>query len=46
MQIEREEAEARRIEMMKKEIEMREKDNLMQYINKTGDKINHIVDKG
>ena len=32
MQLDREEAERRRVEMMKREAEIRDKDNLMNYI--------------
>ncbi len=46
MQLEREEAEKRRIDMMKKEIQYRENDNLMNVLKTTENKIHQIVDRG
>lgn len=46
MQVEREDAERRRIEMMKKEIQYRESDNIKNIVKNAESKINQIVDKG
>jgi len=46
LQLEREEADRRRTEMMKKEINYRDTENLMTMLKKTENQINNIVDRG
>ena len=46
LQLEREEAEKRRIEMMKKEINYRDTQNIMSIVKNTESHINNIVEKG
>jgi len=46
MREDREEADKRRFEMMKKEHEIRESKNFMSFIKNTEDKINDIVHRG
>lgn len=46
LQEERESAERRRTEMMKKEVETRDTQNFMHFIKSTENKINNIVEKG
>lgn len=42
----REEADRRRVDMMKKEVEIRDSKDFMQFLRHTEDKINNIVSRG